>query len=78
LGCKFGGSCIEYLDPDTRVVRQPNERDLIGLLQLGESLDGVGFVGNPVTCLVDARGNVLSAALVARWQNDPVWQSHYG
>ena len=40
LGCKFGGACIEYLDPLTEEVRPPTEQDLIRLLQLGEALDG--------------------------------------
>ena len=74
-GCKFGGACIEYLDPETQVVRAPNEQDLIRLLQLGEALDSVGFVGNPVACLVDATGRkvpgamqrIKTAALVAKY-----------
>ena len=75
LGCKFGGACIEYLDPDEGVVRTPTEQDLIRLLQLGEALDSVGFVGNPVACLLDASGKkvpgpmqrIKTAALVARY-----------
>lgn len=74
LGCKFGGACIEYLDPETQAVRAPNELDLVRLLQLGEALDSVGFVGNPVACLVDADGHkvpgamqrIKTAALVAK------------
>lgn len=75
LGCKFGGACIEYLDPDTGRVRSPTEQDLIGLLQLGEALDSVGFVGNPVACLMDNDGKkvpghlqrIKTAALVAKY-----------
>jgi trimethylamine---corrinoid protein Co-methyltransferase len=75
LGCKFGGACIEYLDPLTDEVRPPTEQDLIRLLQLGEALDGVGFVGNPVACLRYASGEGVSgpmqriktAALVAKY-----------
>lgn len=75
LGCKFGGACIEYLDPDTQTVRAPTEQDLIRLLQLGEALDTVGFVGNPVTVLIDAAGKkvagamqrIKTAALVAKY-----------
>ncbi|MCL5103597.1 MAG: trimethylamine methyltransferase family protein [Armatimonadetes bacterium] len=74
-GCKFGGACIEYLDPETGDLRVPAEQDLIRLLQLGETLDGVGFVGNPVACLLDATGNnvlgpmqrIKTAALVAKY-----------
>ncbi len=74
LGCKFGGACIEYCDPETGAIRAPSEQDLVRLLQLGEALDAVGFVGNPVACLVDAHGRRVSpamqriktAALVAR------------
>ena len=75
MGCKFGGACIEYLDPITEDVRPPTEQDLIRLLQLGEALGTVGFVGNPVTCLQDASGRGVSgrlqriktAALVAKY-----------
>ncbi|MHB9037159.1 MAG: trimethylamine methyltransferase family protein [Armatimonadota bacterium] len=74
-GCKFGGACIEYLDPETDDLRPPTEQDLIRLLQLGEALDSVGFVGNPVACLLDATGNnvpgpmqrIKTAALVAKY-----------
>ena len=75
LGCKFGGACIQYLDPITEELRSPNEQDLIRLLQLGELLDEVGFVGNPVACLLDASGRqvpgplqrIKTAALVAKY-----------
>ena len=74
LGCKFGGACIEYMDPFTEEVRAPTERRPVRLLQLGETLGGVGFVGNPVACLQDASGGKVSgpmqriktAALVAK------------
>ena len=74
-GCKFGGACIEYLDLDCNEVRSPTEQDLIRLLQLGEALEGVGFVGNPVTCLLDRTGaavrgpmqRIKTAALVATY-----------
>jgi trimethylamine--corrinoid protein Co-methyltransferase len=73
-GCKFGGACIEYLDLDVDAVRKPTQADLIRLLQLGEALEGVGFVGNPVACLVDDAGRpvpppmqrIRTAALVAK------------
>lgn len=75
MGCKFGGACIEYLDLEKNTVRQPTEEDLIKLLMLGEVLEEVGFVGNPVACLVDSEGNavpgpmqrVKTAALVAKY-----------
>lgn len=74
LGCKFGGACIEYLDLEKNIVRKPNETDLIRLLQLGQALDDVGFVGNPVACLVDKNGQnipprmqrVKTASVVAK------------
>jgi len=74
-GCKFGGACIEYLDLQRNIVRKPEENDLIRLLQLGQALEGVGFVGNPVACLVDGEGRdvpphmqrVKTAALVAKY-----------
>lgn len=73
-GLKFGGACIEYLDPEARCVRTPTQDDLIRLLQLGEALPGVGFVGNPVACLAEADGRpvpgpmqrIRTAALVAK------------
>lgn len=75
LGCKFGGACIEYLDLEKNIVRKPNETDLIRLLQLGQALDDVGFVGNPVACLVDKNGKnipphmqrVKTASVVAKY-----------
>jgi trimethylamine--corrinoid protein Co-methyltransferase len=63
LGCKFGGACIEYLDLDKDSVRPPTEQDLIKLLQLGEALEDVGFVGNPVACLVDNSGKKIPGPL---------------
>lgn len=77
LGCKFGGACIEYLDLEKNVVRKPDETDLIRLLQLGQALDEVGFVGNPVACLVDKEGNsipppmqrIKTASVVAKYTN---------
>ena len=74
LGCRFGGACVEYLDLDAEVVRAPAQQDLVHLLRLGQALDGVGFVGNPVACLVDDQGRqvpapmqrIRTAALVAK------------
>ena len=75
LGYKFGGACIEYLDYELDTVRSPTEQDLIKLLQLGEALDSVGFVGNPVACLIDKQANnvpgplqrIKTAAIVAKY-----------
>jgi len=58
-GCKFGGACIEYLDFEKDEIRFPTEKDLIKLLQLGEALPDVGFVGNPVACLLDSCGKSI-------------------
>ena len=74
-GCKFGGACIEYLDYKADIVRRPTEQDLINLLRLGQTLDSIGFVGNPVACLVDGSGNeippymqrIKTAAIVAKY-----------
>jgi len=88
LGCKFGGACIEYLDPERDEVRAPAEGDLIRLLQLGETLETVGFVGNPVACLLDRTGQnvpgpmqrIKTAALVAKYTtkcgSTEVWNEH--
>lgn len=62
-GCKFGGACIEYFDYSRQEVRKPTEQDLIDLLQLGEALDRVGFVGNPVACLADIEGKPIPAGM---------------
>lgn len=75
LGNKFGGACIEYLDWNSGQIRRPAENDLIRLLQLGEALDEVGFVGNPVACLVDNDGKdipgymqrIKTASVVAKY-----------
>ena len=75
LQLKFGGAAIEYLDPLTGEVREPTEQDLIRLIQFGQSLPEVTFVGNPVCHLKDAQGEripgnlqrIMTAALVAQY-----------
>lgn len=48
LGCKFGGACIEYLDLDADLVRQPTEQDLIRLLQFGKALIVWALLATPL------------------------------
>jgi trimethylamine--corrinoid protein Co-methyltransferase len=62
-GNKFGGACIEYYDWKSGQIRRPTETDLIRLLQLGETLEDVGFVGNPVACLVDKDGKDIPGSM---------------
>ena len=72
---KFAGAAIEFLDPLTHQVREPEELDLIRLVMLGESIPQVTFVGNPVCYLRDKSGKAIpgplqrvkTAALVAKY-----------
>lgn len=72
---KFAGASIEYLDPLTQELREPTEQDLIRLIQFGQSLPEVTFVGNPVCYLRDSKGDkipgplqrIMTAALVAKY-----------
>ena len=74
---KFAGASIEYMDPFTDEVREPTEDDLIRLIQFGQSIPEVTFVGNPVCYLRDAKGEkipgplqrIMTAALVAQYTN---------
>ena len=72
---KFGGACIEYMDWKTGEVRLPTRQDLVEMVQLGEALPEVTFVGNPVVYLSEDDGTkieprmqrVKTAALIARY-----------
>jgi trimethylamine---corrinoid protein Co-methyltransferase len=72
---KFGGGCIEYMDWKTGEVRTPTRADLVEMVQLGEALPEVTFVGNPVMYLSEDDGTkiephmqrVRTAALIARY-----------
>jgi len=72
---KFGGACIEYMDWKTGEVRAPSRRDLVQMVQLGEALPEVTFMGNPVVYLNEDDGTrieprmqrVKTAALIARY-----------
>ena len=72
---KFGGACIEYLDWKTGRVRAPTCSDLVHMVQLGEALPEVTFVGNPVVYLSEDDGTgidprmqrIKTAALIARY-----------
>lgn len=82
---KFAGASIEYLDPFTDEVREPTENDLIKLIQFGQSIPEVTYVGNPVNYLKDSKGNkipgplqrIMTAALVAqhttKYGSNEVW-----
>ncbi len=75
MDIKFGGSCIEYLDWKTGQVREPTCADLVSMVQLGQALPEVSFVGSPVAYLCEPDGSQLdpriqrvkTAALVARY-----------
>jgi trimethylamine---corrinoid protein Co-methyltransferase len=72
---KFGGACIEYMDWKTGQVRAPAYSDLVHMVQLGEALPEVTFVGNPVVYLNEDDGTAVdprmqrikTAALIARY-----------
>jgi len=72
---KVGGACIEYLDWETKTLREPTRQDLINSLRLAQALPEVGSVGNPVVCLHDDAGNpvapkmqrIVTAATVAKY-----------
>ena len=72
---KFGGACIEFMDWKTNQVRSPTRSDLAQMVQLGEALPEVTFVGNPVMYLSEDDGTkidprmqrVKTAALIARY-----------
>ncbi|OGO81597.1 MAG: hypothetical protein A2Y21_03800 [Clostridiales bacterium GWC2_40_7] len=72
---KFAGASIEYLDPFSNEVREPTEEDLIRLIQFGQSMPEVTYVGNPVCYLKDSHGDkipgplqrIMTAALVAKY-----------
>ena len=75
VSLKFAGATIEFLDPLTNKVREPEELDLIRLIALGESIQEVKFIGNPVCYLRDRYGKAIqgplqrvkTAALVAKY-----------
>jgi trimethylamine--corrinoid protein Co-methyltransferase len=56
---KFGGACIEYMDWKTGQVRSPTHSDLVQMVQLGEALPEVTFVGNPVMYLGEDDGTSI-------------------
>ncbi len=72
---KIGGACIEYLDWETKTLREPTRQDLINSLRLGEALPEIGIVGNPVVCLYDHENKriepkmqrIVTAATVAKY-----------
>jgi trimethylamine--corrinoid protein Co-methyltransferase len=74
IEAKFGGACIEYLDWEKQEVRQPDQADLLRLVQLGHALPEVALVGNPVVLLRDSDGRpidprlqrIKTAALIAK------------
>jgi trimethylamine---corrinoid protein Co-methyltransferase len=72
---KFGGACIEYMDWKTGQLRSPTHSDLVHMVQLGEALPEVTFVGNPVVYMSEDDGTAIdprmqrvkTAALIARY-----------
>lgn len=79
IQAKFGGACIQYFDWDQKKYRDPEEMDLINMVKLGQALDEVKTVGNPVVYLKDKNSKpvdpkmqrVKTAALVAKYTNKP-------
>ena len=84
---KFGGACIQYLDWEKKQYRDPTESDLIDTVKLGQMLDEVKTVGNPVVYIRDENGNpidpkiqrVKTVALIAKYTTKPgpteVWNA---
>lgn len=87
IRAKFGGACIEYVDYDRKIARQPTKQDLINMLQLGEAIPEVEYVGNPLMYLFEDDGTpvdpklqpVKTAAIVAKNTSKPasteVWSA---
>lgn len=87
IQAKFGGACVQYLDWENKIYRDPTENDLVNMVKLGEALPEVDTVGNPVVYLKDNKGNpieprmqrVKTAALVAKYTKKPgateVWNA---
>ncbi len=77
LKLKIAGACIEFLDPMTNEVYEPDYESLVRLVAFGESIKEVKYVGNPVCLLKDNDGNHISgylqriktAAIVAKYSS---------
>ncbi len=74
IQAKFGGACPQYLDWAKKQYRYPTELDLINMVKLGEAIEEVKKVGNPVVYLKDNEGKdieprmqrVKTAAVIAK------------
>jgi trimethylamine---corrinoid protein Co-methyltransferase len=87
IKAKFGGACIQELDWENKIYRDPLERDLIDMIKLGEALPEVEIVGNPYVYLRDNESNLIdprmqrikTASIVAKYTTKPgpteVWNA---
>lgn len=87
IQAKFGGACVQFLDWENQVFRDPTEDDLVNMVKLGQALQEVATVGNPVVYLKDKKGKpieprmqrVKTAAMVAKYTTKPgsteVWNT---
>ncbi|MHC4563722.1 MAG: trimethylamine methyltransferase family protein [Planctomycetota bacterium] len=48
LRAKFGGACCSYYDWAAKASREPTNTDVVTMLKLGQAIDDVAHVGNPV------------------------------
>jgi len=74
IASTFGGGCDEFFDFDLGKSRIPNANDLVNMIQLGNFLDEIKTVGNPVVCKQDFEGKdidpkiqtITGASLIAK------------
>ena len=79
IQAKFGGACVQFLDWENQIFRDPTENDLINMVKLGQALPEVATVGNPVVYLKDKNGRpieprmqrIKTAAQVAKYTTKP-------
>jgi trimethylamine---corrinoid protein Co-methyltransferase len=79
IQAKFGGACVQFLDWENKLFRDPSENDLINMVKLGQATPEVATVGNPVVYLKDNNNRpveprmqrVKTAALVAKYTTKP-------
>ena len=71
---KISGGCERYFDWEEQRDREATASELLRYIRLGEALDEVGFVGNPLVMRYDEEGNriderirrVKTAAMIAK------------
>ncbi len=74
IRAKLSGGCEKYLEAESLSVREAEAGSLLRFIRLGEMLEEVDFVGNPVVLRRDERGRpieermrrIRTAALIAR------------